>query len=148
VGGPDRNGGGNGESNPETPDMLIDTDVMIWCLRGHAKALKTMEKVQHRLISQITRMELTTGCRNKREIILLKRFLDEGDFEMVPLTPEIGIRADLWLEEKHLSHGVGLADSLIAATASMGGHVLLTANARHFRCFSGLQVKKFSPGDC
>ena len=63
--------------------MLIDTDVMIWCLRGHAKALKTMEKVQHRLISQITRMELTIGCRNKREIILLKRFLDEGDFEMV-----------------------------------------------------------------
>jgi len=47
----------------------------------------------------------------------------------------------------HLSHGVGLADSLIAATASMGGHMLLTANARHFRCFSGLRVKKFSPGD-
>ena len=118
---------------------------MIWGLRGHAKALEVLQKTQPRLISQITRMELTVGCRSKREIILLKRFLQDEDFEVVPLSPEIGIRADLWLEEKYLSHGVGLADSLIAATASIRGQPLRTANARHFRCFSGLEVVKFVP---
>jgi predicted nucleic acid-binding protein len=125
--------------------MLIDTDVLIWCLRGNHKAATIIATLPKRVISQITRMELMIGCRNKSEISLLKRFLAEEGFQVIPLTPEIGIRADLWLEEKNLSHGIGLADSLIAATASSLGLPLLTGNAKHFRYFAELQVKKFTP---
>jgi predicted nucleic acid-binding protein len=125
--------------------MLIDTDVIVWCLRGNPKAATTIAALEMKCISQVTRMELIVGCRTKSEITLLKRFLNEGGFQIIPLSPEIGIRADLWLEQKNLSHGVGLADCLIAATASHIGQPLLTANAKHFRCFSELQVKKFTP---
>jgi predicted nucleic acid-binding protein len=125
--------------------MLIDTDVLIWCLRGNGKAAAAIAALPKRVISQITRMELIVGCRSKPEISLLKRFLAEEGFQVIPLSPEIGIRADLWLEEKNLSHGIGLADSLIAATASSLGLPLLTANAKRFRCFSELEVKKFTP---
>lgn len=125
--------------------MLIDTDVMVWCLRGNSKAVKTLSALNHRVISQITRMELVFGCRSKSEISLLRRFLSDENFHVSPLTHEIGIRADLWLEEKNLSHGVGIADSLIAATASTLGLPLLTGNAKHFRCFDQLEVKKFTP---
>ena len=125
--------------------MLIDTDVMVWCLRGNPKAVKTLSILNHRVISQITRMELIVSCRTKAEITLLRRFLSEENFQISPLTHEIGIRADLWLELKNLSYGVGLADSLIAATASTLGLPLLTGNAKHFRCFDQLEIKKFTP---
>ena len=125
--------------------MLIDTDVIVWCLRGNPKAIRRVSRISRRSISQITRMELIVGCRSKAEINLLKRFLTEENFEVVALTPEIGMRADLWLEQKNLSHGVGLADSLIAATASSLGLSLLTGNAKHFRCFDPLEIKKFTP---
>ena len=125
--------------------MLIDTDVLIWCLRGNRKAGAAIAALPKRVISQITRMELIVGCRSKSEISLLKRFLAEEGFQVIPLSPEIGIRADLWLEKKKLSHGIGLADSLIAATASSLGLPLLTANAKHFRCFPELEVKRFTP---
>ncbi|NJM38030.1 MAG: type II toxin-antitoxin system VapC family toxin [Akkermansiaceae bacterium] len=125
--------------------MLIDTDVLVWCLRGNQKAIKAINNLEVRFISQVTRMELILGCRNKAEITSLKRFLSDGNFRVIPITPEIGNRADLYLEEKKLSHGVGLPDALIAATASLWGHPLLTGNAKHFRCFSDIEVKRFSP---
>lgn len=125
--------------------MLIDTDVLIWCLRGNPKAIKAIDGLENRLISQITRMELILGCRNKTKITLLKRFLVEGGFRVIALGREIGSRAYLYLEEKHLSLGVGLPDALIAATASLQGLPLFTANAKYFRCFTGIQVKRFTP---
>lgn len=125
--------------------MLIDTDVIVWCLRGNPKAIASLSGLPHRVISQITRMELIVGCRSKAEINLLRRFLSEENFLVSPLTHEIGIRADLWLEQKNLSHGVGIADSIIAATASTLGLPLLTGNAKHYRCFEQLEVKKFTP---
>jgi len=88
-------------------------------------------------------MELVTGCRNKDEIRLLKRFLSNGGFKVIPLDEEIGHRADLWLEEHFLQHGVGLADCLIAATASLSGWPLLTGNVKHFRHFPALEVEGF-----
>jgi predicted nucleic acid-binding protein len=125
--------------------MLIDTDILIWCLRGNPKAVKAIDGLQDRLVSQITRMELILGCRSKNEITLLKRFLVDGGFRVIALSQEIGSRADLYLEERHLSHGVGLPDALIAATASLQGQPLFTANAKHFRCFTDIQVKRFTP---
>lgn len=125
--------------------MVIDTDVLIWCLRGNPKAIKAIDGLETRLISQITRMELILGCRDKTEIALLKRFLVDGAFRVIPLSQEIGNRADLYLEEKHLSHGVGLPDALIAASASLQGQALFTGNAKHFRGFSELQLKRFTP---
>jgi predicted nucleic acid-binding protein len=124
--------------------MLIDTDVLIWCLRGNAKALKAVESLRDRSISQVTRMELVVGCRSKTEIRLLKRFLVDIGINMIPISAEIGGRADVFLEEKHLSHGVGLADALIAATASIQGLPILTGNIKHFRCFPSIVVKRFA----
>jgi predicted nucleic acid-binding protein len=40
----------------------------------------------------------------------------------------------------HLSHGLGLLDSLIAATAVGHGSALNTFNDRHYRMFAGLTI--------
>ena len=125
--------------------MLIDTDVLIWCLRGHLRAIQAIDQLSLRLISQVSRTELICGCRDKKEILLLKQFLADGGFKVISLSQEIGNRADFHLEEKRLSHGVGLPDALIAATASLHGQQFFTANAKHFRCFSNLELKRFIP---
>lgn len=124
--------------------MLIDTDVLIWCLRGNAKAIAAVDKLSRRKISVITRMELMQGCRDKNEHLLLRRFLNDSEFEVLELSAEIGYRADIWMEQLHLANGVGVADCLIAASASVLGLPLFTANARHFRCFPALEIQKFA----
>ena len=124
---------------------MVDTDVLIWCLRGNSKAVAVVEKLPRRKISVITRMELMQGCRDKKEHHLLRRFLNDHEVEVIELSAEIGYRADTWMEEYHLSNGVGVADCLIAASAFALAVPLLTANARHFRCFPTLDVQKFDP---
>ncbi len=133
--------------------MLIDTDVLIWCLRGNENAVKAVDALPQRTISVVTRMELTQGCRNKAEHRLLRSFLNDQAIKIIALTPEIGFRADTWMEQFHLPHGVGVIDCLIASTASfLGsplltalGSPLLTANAKHFRCFPMINIRKFVP---
>ncbi len=125
--------------------MLVDTDVFVWCLRGNSKAVATVERLPQRKISVITRMELMQGCRDKKEHHLLRRFLNDFEVEVIELSAEIGYRADTLMEDFHLAGGVGIADCLIAASASVLGVSLLTANARHFRCFPMLDVHKFVP---
>ncbi|MCH7516999.1 MAG: PIN domain-containing protein, partial [Bacteroidetes bacterium] len=50
---------------------MIDTDVLIWYMRGNSKANKVIEKLNGFFISVITYMELVQGMRNKRELTLL-----------------------------------------------------------------------------
>lgn len=125
--------------------MLIDTDVLIWCLRGNHKATSALSKIPDRWISEISRIELLIGCRNKSEVTLLKRFLADEKFQIAPLSQEIGIRATIYVEDFHLGHSIGMADALIAATATITGRQFFTANWKHFRSIPGLPLKRFTP---
>jgi len=125
--------------------MLVDSDVLIWCLRGNTKAASAVEKEDQRKISVITRMELMQGCRDRKEHRLLRRFLMDYEIEVIDLSSEIGHRADTWMEEFHLSDGVEVADCLIAASAVVQAEPLLTANVSYFRCFSSLEIQPFVP---
>lgn len=45
--------------------MIIDTDVLIWYMRGNGKAYERIENLNTFDISVITYMELVQGMRNK-----------------------------------------------------------------------------------
>ncbi len=79
-------------------------------------------------ISVVTEMELIVGCRDRFELRRLDAFLRR--YVVVPLDPPISDLAAHLLRRCRLSHGLLIADSLIAATALRGNHALLTGNRR------------------
>ena len=125
--------------------MVFDTDVLVWVLRGHDKAARVVNTAPVRGISLVTYMELIQGARDKAEMRLIKRFLADLGFEMLPLTENVGHRASIYMEEYALSASMSMADALIAATAVEQTQTLVTANQKHYRPIKELQLKAFKP---
>jgi predicted nucleic acid-binding protein len=126
--------------------MLLDTDVLIWFMRGHEGAA-TQLKLQPLpwQISAVTYIELVQGCRNKQELVRLKKGLENYGTRILPITAEISECAMQLIEELALSSGMQLADALIAATAIEHRLTLLSGNEKHFRAVSGLSLQRFDP---
>ncbi len=125
--------------------MLFDTDVLIWCFRGVAKAAKAIENDATPTISIVTYMELVQGVRDKKELKSITSFLADMGIPVLPLTENIGHRASIYLEEHALKNGMALADALIAATACERSLTLCTGNAKHFKVISELELNVFRP---
>lgn len=49
------------------------------------------------------------------------------------------------MESLTLSHGLQMADALIAATALEHGLPVLTGNVKHFRAVDALKIEAFEP---
>ena len=58
--------------------MRVDTDVLIWNLRGNARAAYRLDGMSGFLVSAVTCMELVQGVRDKGELHALRRALNFG----------------------------------------------------------------------
>lgn len=125
--------------------MLFDTDVLIWVERGNLKASLVVENADERKISLQTYLELLQGAINTRQQNVIKAFLAEFNFEVLPLTENIGHRAAIYIEEYSLSMGLRAGDALIAATAIEHNLLLTSANKKHFKPIKNLSFKVFIP---
>ena len=125
--------------------MLFDTDVLIWALRGSKKAAREIDGDENRFISAVNYMELMQGARNKQEQSMIKQFLNELDFTVLPITEAISHRAMIFIEEHALKSGIQLADALVFATACEHFLTLCSANQKHFRSIQSLDCKVFRP---
>jgi hypothetical protein len=125
--------------------MLVDTDVLVWYMRGNRKALRAIEALEYLSISMVTYIELVQGLRNKSELNTLKNFLQVRSVPVLHVTESISSTAMFLVEQHHFSNSLGLADALIAATAMTHGLPLLTANAKHYRVVRNLVLRRFLP---
>ncbi len=125
--------------------MLIDTDVLIWMTRGHANAAARLQAISPWRISAVTYIELAQGCRDKQELVRIKKGLAVSHTEILPINSAISDRAIQLIDAYALSHNLQLGDALIAATALEHGITVLTANAKHFNAVEGLSVEVFVP---
>ena len=125
--------------------MLVDTDVLIWYMRGNEKAKKIIDKVQTFYISSVNYMELLQGIRNKEELRLLRHFLTQRKIEIVHVSEDVSQKALNYMEEYSLSHNLRMADAMIAATVLILGVTLLTANSKHYLPIKGIKIKQFRP---
>ena len=125
--------------------MVIDTDVLIWYMKGNAKAYKVIEKSKNFFISVVTYMELVQSMRNKNELQNLRRALHVWNSKILYISEEISIKAMFFVEQHYLSHSIQLPDALIGATAVTYGLPILTGNDKHYKILKDLQIKKFRP---
>jgi len=126
--------------------MLVDTDVLIWHLRGLAQATQRLDAIPKLTISAITYLELLQGMRSKAELSAVQKSLELRHAERLPVTPAITERAVALIETLALSHGLQVGDALIAATALEHNLALLTANTKHFAAIEGIRIERFESG--
>ena len=125
--------------------MIFDTDIFIWVQRGNSKAAALIQHVPERYLSVQTYMELLQCARDKQQHRLIKQFIADFAFTLLPLSENIGHRALVYIEEYGLSSGLRAGDAIIAATATENNMMLITGNARHFRVIKDLELKVFKP---
>lgn len=120
---------------------LVDTDILIDYLRGHAGAVRFVtDHADHMIVSALSVAELYAGVRGDpegRESLALASFLDV--VQVAPVTRQIARAGGLYRRDYGPSHGVGLADGIIAATAVAADAVLMTLNVRHYPMFDALE---------
>lgn len=125
--------------------MLIDTDVLIWNLRGNERAQRFLDELAHFQLSAVTYMELVQGLRNKSELKALHQAMRYWGARIEPISEAISSRAMYLVETFSLSHGLQMADALIASTAVTLGETLVTANDKHYRFIEDLEIEVFRP---
>ncbi len=118
--------------------VLPDTDVLVDFLRGCAQAVAFLNAVSDRIIlSSIVIAELYAGVRGEAEEAVLDDFV--ALFPVIPVTARVAKIGGLYRRDFSRSHGVGLADAILAATAEVENAELGTLNVKHYPMLEGLQ---------
>lgn len=121
--------------------ILIDTDILVDAGRGTPEALTFLQLLERSTclaVSVITQMELVVGCRNKKELKVLERFMSR--FQILKLSESVSDKAVDLLKSYRLSHGILIPDALIAATALDLDSSFVTKNQRDYRFIEGLRL--------
>ncbi|MGH3087926.1 MAG: type II toxin-antitoxin system VapC family toxin [Rubrobacteraceae bacterium] len=120
---------------------IVDTDILIDAMRGVEEAVAYLKRIEQRSrpkISAVTNMELIVGCRDKNELRSLEQFL--ARFQTMKLNETISDLAVDLLNRYRLSHGLLIADALIAATAISTREQFATKNQRDYKFIEELDL--------
>ena len=119
--------------------ILVDTDVMVDYLRGHEQAASFLKRQAGRVIlSSMVVAELYAGVKGDAEQAALDAVISL--FRVVPVTADIAKAGGLLKRDFGKSHGVSLADAILAATARAENAQLKTLNVKHYPMIRGLRA--------
>ncbi len=117
--------------------ILVDTDVMVDFLKGHPMAVAMVQTCSNRIIlSSIVVAELYAGVRGDDELTTLDNLISL--FRVIAVSPILAKAGGLYKRDYSKSHGIGLGDAIIAATADSENAELKTLNTKHYPMFKGL----------
>lgn len=121
------------------PPGLTDTNILIDDARGVAAAtafIATLVAGGELIVSAVSAIELVQGCKNAAALAQVQQFLQRATVLHVD-TPT-SRRALHLMETYFLSHGLLMANALIAATALEHNLALSTRDLRDFAMIPGL----------
>jgi predicted nucleic acid-binding protein len=124
--------------------VVVDTDILIEASRAVEEALACLDQLEDRselAVSAVTEMELVVGCRDKAELRALDKFLNR--FQVISLSERMSDAAVDLLRRYRLSHGLLIADAVIAATALVLDTPLISKNQRDYRFIAGLNLLSY-----
>lgn len=114
-------------------DILLDSDVIIEIFRGNEKVAEEVIRLAKSgravLYTPVSKAEIYHGIREGETGKAEELF---SGCRPVPITDDIGEKAGHYLRQFHKSHGMDIADALIAAAASLNKAGLFTLNHKHY----------------
>ena len=118
---------------------ILDTDVLIDVQRGYVPALNWFSSLEELpSVPGLVVMELIQGAQNSRQVRQVLQLV--APLPVVWPTATDCEKALSDFTDYHLSHNLGLLDSLIAACALGLSATLCTFNVKHYRVVPGLDI--------
>ena len=112
---------------------MLDSDVIIEVLRGRRRVVKALGSLEESGVptycTAISWAEIYAGIRPGEETLTEAFFQARGE---VVLDAVAGRHAGSYLARYAASHGLELADALVAAAAATSGLLLWTQNSHHY----------------
>lgn len=112
---------------------LVDTDVLIWFLRGQEETVDLLSRVMEECelaVSVISRTEVLIGMKDKESKATLGLL---NSLTSYPVTNAVAdLAAEVVRKWSRKGKTVAIPDALIAATVLTGDLALLTYNRKHF----------------
>jgi len=112
----------------------IDSDVLIWHLRGERKASKLIRKLRDE-----EKSELWIGAMQRAEIIFFMRPKEEAatelflsQFKTATVDQSIIDQAGRLYRKWNPSHGVDINDAILAATVLTTGGIIHCLSVKHY----------------
>ena len=65
--------------------VLVDTDVLIWHLRGYAQATRRLDQLGSLTLSAVSYLDVLQGMRNKAELAAVKKMLERRAATLLPI---------------------------------------------------------------
>ena len=125
--------------------MIIDSDVLVWYLKGDKNAFDVIENQWRFSVSVVSYMDVAQGVRNKRELLTLRKALKNWGADVVYVDDAIQTQAMSIVEGTGADESVQVSDALIAATAITSGNSLLTGCTHFYKHISNLNILEFRP---
>ena len=112
----------------------IDSDVLIWHLRGERKALNLLKRLRDK-----ERFDLWIGAMQRAEVVFFMRPPEEqatllflAQFQTAPIDQQIIDRAGELYRKWNPRSGTDINDAILAATVMQTGGKIYTLNAKHY----------------
>jgi len=121
----------------------VDSDVLIWHLRGERKALRFLQRLR-----DSEENELWMGAMQRAEIVFFMKQEEEtatllflSQFKTASVDQRIVDAAARLYRRWQPSHGLDINDAILAATMMQTGGQIFCLNTKHYP-MPGLLVKK------
>lgn len=113
---------------------FIDSDVLIWHLRGERKALKLLKKLRDK-----EKFELWTGAMQRAEVVFFMRPAEQeatllflSQFQTAPVDQQVIDKAGEFYRIWNPRNGTDVNDAILAATAIQTHGKIYTLNTKHY----------------
>ncbi len=113
--------------------FLIDTDVLIWVLRGNKTYEDLLQNLKNKSALSISTVTIAEIYKNiyPSEILITENILNE--FQTFDVDSSVAKQAGLyWQEYAKRLKNLSLTDCIIAATARVNKSTLVSLNTKHF----------------
>lgn len=120
-------------------EYLPDTNIFSRVFKGDLAVTEFIENLEV-VIDTTIYIECLQGSKSNQEKRMIKKALD--NFPLLPITPKVSGRAIELIDRYSNSHGLLLADALIAATALENDLTVVTYNTDDFKFIDGLKYLK------